>query len=147
LTGQRRDTRRTLDGVRRVLLTVTAAVVLPVVAGCGGSGGTGTSGTSRSPSVTPSATLPAHTGLVGAIDSARRVAVCENVRLYATTVDGGLQDAADQTFQALVQTMRQRPREAGLEQLVRRWMRWRAHLGDARTAQKLTAFCAKSSED
>jgi hypothetical protein len=119
--------------------------VLPAVPGCGGAGGTGTSGTSGSPSVTPSATLPAHTGLVGAIDSARRVAVCENVRLYATTVDGGLQDAADQTFQALIQAMRQPPHETGLDQLVRRWTRWRAHLGDARTARKLTAFCARSS--
>ena len=123
---------------------MAAAVLLPAVAGCGGSGGTPTPETSLSPSVTPSATLPAHSGLVGAIDSARRVAVCEDVRLYATTVDGGLPDAADQTFQALVQVMRQPPHEAGLDELVRRWERWRARLGDAKTAQRLTAFCARS---
>jgi hypothetical protein len=130
--------------VRRLVIAIAATVVLPLVAGCGGSGGTPTPETSRSSSVSPTATLPAHTGLVGAIDSARRVAVCENVRLFTTTVEGGLSDAADQAFQALVQTMRQGPREPGLDNLVRRWERWRSKLGDAKTAQRLTAFCAKA---
>jgi hypothetical protein len=120
-----------------------AGVALTVcMAGCGGSGGPAANETSGSPSVTPTTALPAHTGLVGAIDSARRVAVCENVRVYATTVDGGLSDAADQAFDALVQTLREPPHEPGLMALARRWETWRAHLGDAATAGRLTAFCS-----
>ena len=120
------------------------AALLTAVTGCGGSGAPAQSELSGSPSATPTVTLPAHTGLVGAIDSARRVAVCENVRLYATAVDGGLSDMADQAFQALVATMRQGPREQGLDELLQRWQRWRAQLGDVKTAQRLTEFCAKS---
>jgi hypothetical protein len=79
---------------------------------------------------------------VGAIDSARRLAVCENVRLYTTAVEGELPDAADQAFRSLLQTMRQGPREAGLAVLARRWERWRAAKGDAVTGRRLTASCA-----
>jgi hypothetical protein len=129
--------------VRRAVLAATIAALV-ATAGCGGSGAPAPSVSSGSPTPSSAATLPAHTGLVGAIDSARRLSVCENVRLYATTVQGGLPDATDQTFQALTQTMKQPPHEAGLDQLVRRWQRWRAHLGDAETAQRLTAFCAGS---
>ena len=124
------------------MLTAVSGVVLAgVLAGCGGSGSPAVSETSVSPSVTPAATLPARGGLVGAIDSARKVAVCANVQLYATTVDGGLTSSAGEAFRAIVQTLRQPPRDPGLLALVRRWQRWRATLGDAVTARRLTAFC------
>ncbi len=94
--------------------------------------------------MTPAATLPTTGGLVGAIDSARKVALCENVRLYATAVDGGLSDAADQAFRAIVQTLQQAPRDPGLLALAARWRLARAHVGDRKTEERLTAFCAKS---
>ena len=129
--------------MRRAILAAAVAV-LATTAGCGGSGTPTPSDSSGSPTPAPAATLPAHTGLVGAIDSARRLAVCENVRLYATSVEGGLHDAADQAFQAVVQTMRQGPREQGLDALLHRWQRWHDHLGDAATARRLTSFCSTS---
>ena len=127
------------------LLTGAIGVVLALAAsGCGGSGsptGPETSGsTSPSPTVTA---LPQHGGLVGIIDSARKQAVCANVQLYTTTVDGGLTSSASEAFAAIIQTLKQGPREQGLQTLVRRWQRWRHTLGDAKTAQRLTAFCAR----
>ena len=129
--------------VRRPLTVLTGLVLAVVITACGGSGAPQVSETSGSPSVTvtPAATLPARTGLVGIIDSARKLAVCENVRLYATTVEGGLQASADEAFRAVVQTLRQAPRDPSLLALVRRWQHWHARLGDAATARRLTAFC------
>src|SRR4051812_48539477 len=123
---------------------VATAAVVAALAGCGGSGAPAASGTSGSPSVTPAATLPAHTGLVGAIDSARRLALCENVRLYATTVEGGLSASADEAFDATIQTLRQAPRDPALLALAARWQRARDRVGDTRTASRLAAFCVKA---
>ena len=124
---------------------VTAATLLIAAAGCGGSAAPAPADSSGSPTPTPAATLPAHTGLVGAIDSARRLAVCENVRLYATTVDGGLPAAADQAFTAILQTLRQAPRDPALLALATRWQTVRARTGDRKTATRLAAFCAKAA--
>lgn len=115
---------------------------LAALAGCGGSSTPAAGVTSSASSPSPAATLPAHTGLVGAVDSARRLAVCENVRLFATTVEGGLQDSADEAFAAIVATLRQPPHEPGLLRLARRWERWRRTHGDAVLARRLTTFCA-----
>jgi hypothetical protein len=129
------------------LRSATIAVALAaIVAGCGGSGHLPVSETSESPlptsSVRPAATLPARSGLIGAIDSARKVAVCANIQLYATTVEGGLPTGADEAFRAMVMTLRQTPRDPSLLVLVRRWRHWRATLGDTVTARRLTAFCS-----
>jgi hypothetical protein len=123
-------------------MAVVGVVLAAVLSGCGGSGSPAVSETSGSPAVTPAATLPARGGLVGVIDSARKVAVCANVQLYDTTVEGGLQSSADEAFKAVVQTLRQTPRDPSLLALVRRWRNWRATVGDAVTARRLTAFCA-----
>ena len=127
---------------------VAGLVLTLALVGCGGSGNGTAPETSGSPTVpptvTPAATLPAHTGLVGAIDSARRSAVCENVRLYATAVDGGLSDAADQAFHAILRTLRQPPRDPALLAFAARWQLARAHVGDDNIAQRLTAFCAQN---
>ena len=127
--------------MRRLTRTAAGLVVAALLAACGGSGSPAASGTSPSPTVTPAATLPARTGLVGVIDSARKVAVCANVQLYATTVEAGLGSSADEAFHAVLQTLRQAPRDPGLLALVRRWRAWRARFGDAVTARRLTAFC------
>jgi len=124
--------------------TGTIGVVLAlVVGGCGGSASPAVSETSGSPSASPTATaLPQHGGLVGIIDSARKQAVCANVQLYTTTVEGGLTSSAHEAFAAIIQTLKEGAREPGLETLVRRWERWRHKLGDAETAQRLTTFCS-----
>jgi threonine dehydrogenase-like Zn-dependent dehydrogenase len=128
----------------RVFTRVIGLVLAVVVSGCGGSGAPAVSETSGSPSPTPTVTtLPQHGGLVGIIDTARKQTVCANVQLFATTVEGGLTSSANEAFAALIQTLRQGPREVGLNTLVRRWQRWRNHLGDAKTAQRLTAFCSR----
>ena len=129
----------------RVFTGAVSVVLALVVSGCGGSGSPAVSETSGSPSPSPSVTaLPQHGGLVGIIDSARKQAVCVNVQLYTTTVEGGLTSSANEAFAAIIRTLEQGPREAGLNALVRRWQRWRRRLGDAKTAQRLTAFCASS---
>jgi hypothetical protein len=128
----------------RQAIVATAAALLTAVAGCGGSGTPTPTDSSGSPTPTPAATLPSHTGLVGAIDSARRAALCENVRLFATTVDGGLSAAADQAFAATLQTLRQAPHDPGLLALAARWQALRARDGDRKTAKRLTRFCAKA---
>ena len=123
---------------------MATATVLAGLAGCGGSGSPAASERSASPSVTPAATLPAHTGLVGAVDSARRLALCENVRLYATTVEGGLSASADEAFAAILGTLRQAPHDQALLALARRWQVARGRDGDGKTVQRLTAFCARA---
>lgn len=129
--------------MRGALVVATAAVVA-ALAGCGGSGAPAPSEKSGSPPVTPAATLPAHGGLVGAVDSARRLALCENVRLYATAVDGRLSASAGEAFDAVLQTLRQAPRDPALLALAARWRVARDRVGDSKTAQRLTAFCAKA---
>ncbi len=122
----------------------TTTALLIAIAGCGGSSAPTPTDSSVAPTSTPAATLPAHTVLIGPIDSARRLALCENVRLYATTVEGGLPTAADQAFAATLQTLRQAPRDPGLLALAGHWRAARARLGDPKTAKLLTAFCAKA---
>ena len=127
----------------RVVAGAVGVVVALVVSGCGGSGSPQVPETSESPSPSPTVTaLPQHGGLVGIIDDARKQAVCTNVQLYTTTVEGGLTSSADEAFAGIIQTLEQGPQEAGLSTLVRRWQRWRHRLGDAKTADRLTAFCA-----
>ena len=127
----------------RVFAVAIGLVLALVVSGCGGSGSPAVSETSGSPSATPTASaLPQHGGLVGIIDTARQQAVCANVQLYATTVEGGPPSSASEAFTAITHTLSQGPREAGLETLVRRWQRWRHRVGDAETARRLTAFCS-----
>jgi hypothetical protein len=131
-------------GVGLTRATVAVVLTAAAVAGCSGSGSGGPTTSPTPARTTPSiaTTLPAHTGLVGAIDEARKVAVCANVALYTTTVAGGLTSSADEAFAAIIQTLKEGPREQGLDTLVRRWRRWRHKLGDAETAQRLTAFCS-----
>jgi hypothetical protein len=132
--------------VQRLVIGAIGVVLALALGGCGGSSTPAASETSGSaaPSLTASPTtgLPQHGGLVGIIDSARKVAVCANVRLYVTTVEGGLKTSSDQAFAALIDTLKQGPRETGLDALVGRWGRWRTRVGDAETARRLTAFCA-----
>jgi hypothetical protein len=128
----------------RAANAVATAAVVAALAGCGGSGAPAASVASASPSFTPAATLPAHTGLVGAVDSARRLALCENARLYATTVEGGLSVSADEAFDAIIQTLRQAPRDPALLALAARWQVARDRVGDTKMAKRLAAFCAKA---
>ena len=128
----------------RVFTGAIGVVLALAVSGCGGSGSPTVSETSGSPSPSPTVTaLPQHGGLVGIIDSARKEAVCANVQLYTTTVEGGLTSSAREAFAAIIQSLRQGPQQDGLLTLVRRWQGWRHNLGDAKTAQRLTAFCAR----
>jgi hypothetical protein len=85
--------------------------------------------------------LRARGGLVGAIDSARKLAVCENVRLYLTAVEGGLSAAADEAFDATLETLRQAPRDPALLALAAHWQLIRERLGDGRAADRLRTFC------
>jgi len=114
-----------------------------LLAGCGSDGGTPE--TSGSSATTPPAelptTLPSHDGLVGAIDSARRLALCENVRLYATAVEGGLSTSADEAFNATIQTLKQTPKVDALLVLAAKWELIRTRKGDSATAQRLLDFC------
>jgi len=113
-----------------------------LITGCGGSGGAPAAPVPET-SASPASALPQRGGLVGAIDSARVVAVCENVRLYATTVEGGLTASADEAFDAILATLHQTPKDPALAALADRWQRLREHAGDTKTAERLTAFCSK----
>ena len=112
-----------------------------LIGGCGGSGSAPQAPVPETSS--PAAALPQRDGLVGAIDSVRVVAVCGNVRLYATAVEGGLSASADEAFDAIVQALRQPPRDRALLALAAQWKLTRDRIGDGKTADRLLAFCAR----
>jgi hypothetical protein len=76
---------------RAAAVTAGAGVVVALTVGCTGSSAPGPA-TKASANTVP--TSPARVGgVIGVIDQARVVAVCENVRQAATALDGGLGDA------------------------------------------------------
>ena len=118
-------------------------MVTALLVGCSGSSAVEPPAESRPPA--PSATvLPHHGGLVGAIDSARLVALCENVRLAATAVDGGLPaSSVDQAFTGALEVLRQAPVDPTLVRLADKWKRLRQRSGDTVAVDAMTAFCAR----
>ena len=116
-------------------------VVAVLICGCGGSGSTPSAPVPET-SDSPASALPQRGGLVGAIDSARIGAVCGNVHLFATAVEGGLSPTADDAFDGIVAALRQPPRDQALLVLAAKWQLLRGHVGDSRTADRMLAFCA-----
>jgi hypothetical protein len=119
-----------------------AAVLLVALAvGCSGSEPPTDIPPSPSPSATPTE-LPHRGGLVGAIDSARLLAVCENVRLAATVVESGLSDrAVTSALDGVIDALRQPPQSAALRATAAHWTSVRRRAGDAKTVRRLQAFC------
>jgi len=114
-----------------------------LLAGCGGSGSSPATPVPESSDSPSSPALPQRGGLIGAIDSARVVAVCGNVRLYATAVEGGLSASADEAFDAIIQSLKQTPKDTSLVALAAKWQQLHDRKGDAATSQRLLAFCAQ----
>jgi hypothetical protein len=79
--------------------------------------------------------------LVGVIDAARLAAACENARLAATAVGGGLESSADGALDAALDTLRQTPRVPELVALARRWQQLREAHGAAALARTMTRWC------
>lgn len=116
------------------------------VAGCGGSGSTATGAASPTGTASPTTApaLPERGGLVGVIDQARLVGMCENVRLAVTAADGGLGAASvAASLDAAFATLRQPPTSPQLRATVARWSALRARAGDKATARRLSAFCRR----
>ena len=119
-----------------------ALMVAAAMSGCSGGG----SAPSRStPSPTSAVTaLPHRGGLVGAVDSARLVAVCTNVRQASTAIAGGLPDTvAIASYDGAVAALRQAPASPELQQLADRWDRLRHEVKLAAAVRRFDAFCAR----
>lgn len=101
------------------------------------------------PSPTPatsSPALPHRGGLVGAIDSARLAALCENVRLALTALEGGLPNSTVAgSLDAALSSLRQPPADADVRATAAHWVRVRHQAGDAATVRRLAAFCDRES--
>lgn len=69
---------------RRPLLLLVLATVAALGTGCSGNGPSRAAATAAATTPTP------HGGLVGTIDRARLLAVCENIRGASTVVDTGM---------------------------------------------------------
>ena len=95
---------------------------------------------------TPSS-LPHRGGLVGAIDSARLVAVCENARLAMTAVDGGLSESSvAEALDGVLAAFRQEPSGPELRAAAARWAAVRERVGDAGTVRRLQAYCDRQGQ-
>ena len=126
---------------------VAAALLLAALCtGCGGSDGSAEP--SASPSVTSNApSLPHRGGLVGAIDSARLVAVCQNVRLAVTAVEGQLPDSSvASALDGVLAAFRQEPAGPELRAAAARWAAVRARVGDAETVRRLQTYCDQQGQ-
>jgi hypothetical protein len=100
---------------------------------------------SPTPSVSPTV-LPQRDGLVGAIDAARLLAVCENVRLAATALDGGLSaGTVASALDGALAALRQPPASDGLRAAAAHWSSVRQRTGDARTVRRLQSFCEREA--
>jgi hypothetical protein len=120
-----------------------AALLVSLAAACASSGGTDATPSAPTPSVSPTV-LPHRGGLVGAVDAARLLAVCENVRLAGTALDGGLSaGAVASALDAALDALRQPPTSDGLRAAAAHWSAVRQRTGDARTVRRLQAFCER----
>ena len=122
---------------------VAAALLVSLAVGCSGSEPAADVPPSPSPSATPTG-LPDRGGLVGAIDSARLVGFCENVRLAVTAAEGGLgADTVAGSLDAAFAVLRQPPQSAQLRTTTARWAAMRSRVGDEKAAARLQAFCQR----
>lgn len=119
-------------------VVVGAALVGLMLAGCG-------SGSSPHPTASASATAaaPAPRGLVGTIDRARLLAVCENTRTADTALAAGDTTTADNALSSAVTLLLKPPVDADAQaagQVAQRFVT-QGHGGQAVAA--LTTFCRK----
>ena len=106
----------------RAVTVGLAAVLAALLVGCaGGSAAPGpASSASSAAHDLPSRLTSPGGGLIGAIDQARLVPACENVRLAATALEGGLRTGAAQAMAGARATLRQPPAVPGAAALARR---------------------------
>jgi hypothetical protein len=124
----------------RSIAAVAAVAAVAAAVGCSAGASSSSSGSPTSPP-TPAPTLPRHDGLVGAIDAARVVAVCANLRLADTAAAGGLTDAETQALDGAIGVLRQPTAGVAGRDLATRWTDVRHRAGDGAVIRQMQAWC------